>query len=123
MRDAAFQATAALDHLRRLGVPARTSVIWTEHTDPALGSPGGPLEKVAFTDQRINHGMVADRSYGSVELGGVVEVYASPPDAPDDDVRVIRYENLVLRLSPHLTAQQACEYAGLLSRLTLAVPA
>jgi len=108
-----------VDELRRAGLPIRDSVIYTEHTDPdgLLGTAGGPCEKVAFIDRRINPGQVKDRSYGSVELGGVVEVYADAEGATarrdrlDGSSRVLVQDEYLVRLSPRLTKLQAAAYA------------
>jgi hypothetical protein len=117
----AYRALAVLDELRRAGLPVRDSVIYTEHTDPdgLLGTAGGPVEKVAFIDSRINPDRVSDRSYGSVELGGVVEVYADPEHAaarhehhPNGPYWVFVHEDVLIRLSPRLTELQASRYAA-----------
>lgn len=117
----AYRALAVLDELRRAGVPVRDSVIYTEHTDPdgLLGSAYGPAEKIAFTDSRINPDRVTDRSYGSVELGGLVEVYPDPEHAVarhehhlEGPCWVFVHEDVLVRLSPRLTELQASTYAA-----------
>jgi hypothetical protein len=120
MPNQAYRALAVLDELRRAGLPVRDSVIYTEHTDPdgLLGTDAGPEEKVAFIDARINPGRVQDRSYGSIELGGVVEVYADPVRAAErKEVSsgprwVFMQEAVLLLLSPRLTELQASTYAA-----------
>jgi hypothetical protein len=115
----AYRALAVVDELRRAGLPVRDSVIYTEHTDPdgLLGADGGPCEKVAFIDRRINPGHVKDRSYGSMELGGVVEVYADAEhaatrrDQPGGSCWVFVQDEYVIRLSPRLTELQAAAYS------------
>jgi len=117
---AAYWALAVLDDLRRAGLPVRDSVIYTEHTDPdgLLGTDAGPEDKVAFIDARINPGRVQDRSYGSIELGGVVEVYADPVRAAERKAVstgpcwVFMHDSVLLRLSPRLTELQASTYAA-----------
>jgi hypothetical protein len=117
----AYRALAVLDELRRAGLPVRDSVIYTHHTDPdgLLGTAGGPEEKVVFTDARINPGQVRDHSYGSMELGGVVEVYADPAHAADRKETsagpcwVFVRDALLIRLSPRLTELQASTYAAI----------
>jgi hypothetical protein len=120
MPNQAYRALAVLDELRRAGLPVRDSVIYTEHTDPdgLLGTDAGPEEKVAFIDARINPGRVQDRSYGSIELGGVVEVYADPVRAAErkevssGPCWVFMQDAVLLRLSPRLTELQASTYAA-----------
>ncbi len=115
-----YRALAVLDELRRAGLPVRDSVIYTEHTDPdgLLGTTAGPEEKVAFIDARINPGQVRDRSYGSIELGGVVEVYADPvraterKEVPAGPCWVFVWDAVLLRLSPRLTELQASTYVA-----------
>ena len=112
------QALVVREELRRAGLPVQASVIYTEQTDPGgLGTPGGPVEKIAFVDNRINPGAVDDQSYGSVELGGVVEVHADPVSAArrrDTPLRpcwVFDRGHVLILLSPHLTEVQAAGYA------------
>lgn len=120
MPNQAYRALAVLDELRRAGLAVRDSVIYTEHTDPdgLLGTGAGPEEKVAFIDARINPGRVEDRSYGSIELGGVVEVYSDPVRAADrkevssGPCWVFMRESVLLRLSPRLTELQVSTYAA-----------
>src|SRR5262249_59167820 len=112
MSTQASRAVAVLGELRRAGLPVRDSVIYTEHTDPdgLLGTAGGPEEKVAFTDARVNAGEVRDLSYGSMELGGVIEVYADPTRAAErkdgyyGPCWLFLRGSVLLRLSPPLTA-------------------
>jgi hypothetical protein len=117
----AYRALAVLDELRRAGLPVRDSVIYTEHTDPdgLLGTPAGPVEKIAFIDFSINPDRVKDRSYGSVELGGQIEVYADPDHAAarrdyhlNGPCWVFAHEDVLIRLSPRLTELQASRYAA-----------
>jgi hypothetical protein len=113
------QALVVMEELRRAGLPVQASVIYTEQTDPdgGLGTPGGPVQKIAFVDNRINPGAVDDQSYGSVELGGVVEVYADPAnatrrrDTPLGPCWVFDRGHLLILLSPHLTEVQTTGYA------------
>lgn len=113
------QALVVLEELRKAGLPVQASVIYTEQTDPGgeLGAPGGPVQKIAFVDARINPGAVDDQSYGSVELGGVVEVHADPASATrrrDIQLRpcwVFDRGQVLILLSPHLTEVQAADYA------------
>jgi hypothetical protein len=120
MPNHAQRALAVLGELRRAGVPVRDSVIYTEHTDPdgLLSTDAGPEEKVAFIDARINPGRVQDRSYGSIELGGVVEVYADPVRAAErkevttGPCWVFMRDAVLLRLSPRLTELQVSTYAA-----------
>lgn len=115
----AYRALAVVDDLRSAGLPVRDSVIYTDHTDPEglLGADGGPAEKVAFIDARINPDRVSDRSYGSVELGGVVEVYEDPTHAAERQDHhggacwVFVHDEVLIRLSPRLTEIQAAAYA------------
>jgi hypothetical protein len=117
----AHRALAVLDDLRRAGLPVRDSVIYTENTDPdgVLGTASGPEEKIAFIDARINPDRVMDRSYGSIELGGVVEVYSDEAGAADrkevssGPCWVFMQDSVLLRLSPRLTELQASTYAAL----------
>lgn len=110
---------AVLNELRKAGLPVQASVIYTEQTSPdgVLGAWGGPVQKIAFVDARINQGAVIDRSYGSVELGGMVEVHTDSASATrrrDTQVRscwVFSRDHVLLLLSPHLTELQAAEYA------------
>jgi hypothetical protein len=116
----AHRALAVVDELRRAGLPVHVSVIYTDHTDPdgLLGVDGGPAEKVAFIDARINPDRVLDRSYGSIELGGVVEVYADPEHAAARQDHhggawwVFVHDDVLIRLSPRLTEIQAAAYAS-----------
>jgi hypothetical protein len=116
----AYRALAVVEELRRAGLPVRDSVIYTDHTDPdgLLGVDGGPIEKVAFIDARINPDRVSDRSYGSIELGGVVEIYGDPEhaaarhDNPGRSCWVFVHDNALLRLSPRLTEVHASAYAA-----------
>jgi hypothetical protein len=116
----AYRALAVVEDLRCAGLPVHDSVIYTDHTDPEglLGAPGGPIEKLAFIDARINPGRVSDRSYGSIELGGVVEVYADPAHAADRRDHhggawwVFVHDEVLIRLSPRLTELQAAAYAS-----------
>jgi hypothetical protein len=120
MPNHAYRALAILGELRRAGVPVRDSVIYTEHTDPdgLLSTDAGPEEKVAFIDARINPGRVQDRSYGSIELGGVVEVYADPVRAAErkevtaGPCWLFMRDAVLLRLSPRLTELQVSTYAA-----------
>jgi hypothetical protein len=120
MPNHAHRALAVLSELRRAGVPVRDSVIYTEHTDPdgLLSTDAGPEEKVAFIDARINPGRVQDRSYGSIELGGMVEVYADPVRAAErkevvtGPCWVFMRDAVLLRLSPRLTELQVSTYAA-----------
>jgi len=115
----AYRALAVVVELRRAGLPVRDSVIYTDHTDPdgLLGADGGPVEKVAFIDRRINPDRVTDRSYGSIELGGVVEVYADSEhatarrDHPGCPCWVFVHDEFLVRLSPRLTELQAAAYS------------
>jgi len=120
----AYRALAVLDQLRNAGLPVRDSVIYTEHTDPdgLLSTAGGPEEKIAFIDSRINAGAVHDLSYGSIELGGVVEVYSDPTSASErkdcaaGPCWLFLRGAVLLRLSPRLTEVQAASYAAALRR-------
>jgi len=128
MSTQASRAVAVLGELRRAGLPVRDSVIYTEHTDPdgLLGTAGGPDEKVAFTDARINAGEVHDLSYGSLELGGVVEVYSDPTRAAERKEGycgacwIFLRGSVLLRLSPRLTEVQAASYAAAFRRSRIA---
>jgi len=116
----AYRALAVLDDLRGAGLPVRDSVIYTENTDPdgVLGTASGPEEKVAFIDARINPDRVLDRSYGSIELGGVVEVYSDAAGVVDREETfngpcwVFMRDSVLLRLSPRLTELQTFTYAA-----------
>jgi len=117
----AIHALAMLEELRKDGLPVRSTVIYTQLTDPdgLLGTTDGPAEKVAFVDARINAGRVHDRSYGSLELGGTIEVYddartatamAAQAAARPGSGRVVTWDGVLLVLSQHLTKLQADGY-------------
>jgi len=120
MPSQAHRALAVLEDLRRAGLPVRDSVIYTGNTDPdgVLGTSSGPEEKVAFIDARINPDRVLDRSYGSIELGGVVEVYSDAAGVVDREETfngpcwVFMRDSVLLRLSPRLTELQTFTYAA-----------
>ncbi|MBY8879784.1 hypothetical protein [Actinacidiphila acidipaludis] len=56
-----------------------TSVVYTSATDPdhLLGKAGGYQSKAAFTDSRIQPGEVTGTGASPVDLGGVIETYAT----------------------------------------------
>lgn len=60
-----------------------TSVVYTAASDPdhLLGKRGGYRSKVAFTDSRIQPGEVAASGASAVDLGGVVETFATASEA------------------------------------------
>ena len=60
-----------------------TSVVYTAATDPdhLLGRSGGYRSKAAFTDSRIQPGEVAGTGASPVDLGGVIETYATAGQA------------------------------------------
>jgi hypothetical protein len=124
----AYRALGVLDELRRAGLPVRDSVIYAARTDPdgLLGTAGGPEEKVAFIDARVNAGQVRDLSYGSIELGGMVEVYADPTGAAErkdgytGPCWIFLRGPVLLRLSPRLTEVQAVSYAAAFRRSRIA---
>ena len=124
----AYRALGVLEELRRAGLPVRDSVIYAARTDPdgLLGTAGGPEEKVAFTDARVNAGRVHDLSYGSIELGGMVEVYADPTGAAERKdgytgaCWIFLRGPVLLRLSPRLTEVQAVSYAAAFRRSRIA---
>jgi hypothetical protein len=120
----AYRALGVIEELQRAGLPVRDTVIYSARTDPdgLLGTAGGPEEKVAFTDARVNAGRVHDLSYGSLELGGVVEVYADSAGAAErkdsftGPCWIFLRGSVLLRLSPRLTEVQAVSYAAVFRR-------
>lgn len=100
----------------------------TADTDPndLLGRPRGYTSKTAFVDSRVNPGDVSDDREGSVDLGGSVEVFPNESDARKrkdylDGLGPILaggYNYLdgpvLLRVSRHLTPDQAAEYEAAL---------
>jgi hypothetical protein len=124
----AYRALGVIEELRLAGLPVRDSVIYAARTDPdgLLGTTRGPEEKVAFTDARVNAGQVRDLSYGSIELGGMVEVYADPAGAAErkdgytGPCWIFLRGPVLLRLSPRLTEVQAVSYAAAFRRSRIA---
>jgi hypothetical protein len=108
------------------GVPVRVSVRYTVESDPdgLLGRPGGYVSKLAFTDTRVNGGVVADGDPGSVSLGGVIEVFANGAQARGRALRLqqeavgiptrAEYDVLagrvLIRLSRYLPPRAAAQY-------------
>jgi hypothetical protein len=110
---------------------ARLSVVYNAQTDPneLLGTPNAYVSKAAFTDTRIDPAQANDTETGSIELGGSVEVFLDEADArarkqyldqtlAELPIDVSEYSYLhgpvLLRLSRHLTPEQAAEYEAAL---------
>lgn len=116
--------------LKAAGLPVTLTVDYDETTDPnkQLGRPGGYVDKVAFTDSRIQAADVADDKEGSIELGGGVEVFATEAEAQAraDYIKEVTAGmpalteygyvkgGVLLRLSRQLTPTQAAEYEAAL---------
>jgi len=89
-----------------------------------LGRPGQYTSKVTFTDSRIKTSEVTDSSKGSVDVGGAIEVFASPADAAarakyiqtvtKSMSALAEYDyvhgNVLVRVSHYLTPAQAAGY-------------
>ncbi|MGQ5640901.1 MULTISPECIES: hypothetical protein [unclassified Streptomyces] len=89
-----------------------------------LGRPNQYTSKVAFTDSRIKAADVTDPSKGSVDLGGSIEVFATPADAKARATyiqtiaksmpAVAEYDyvhgTVLVRVSHYLTPAQAAAY-------------
>lgn len=119
-----------VEALAAAGLPVTLSVDYDETTDPnkQLGRPNGYVDKVSFTDARIEPAVVTDSTEGSVELGGGVEVFASQQEAQAraDYIESVTAgmpalteygyvnEGALLRLSRQLTPAQAAEYEAAL---------
>ncbi|MEE4546532.1 hypothetical protein V2S66_31775 [Streptomyces sp. V4-01] len=60
-----------------------TKTVYTAATDPdhLLGKPDGYRSKVAFTDSRVQPGQVDGASASPVDLGGIIETFATSGDA------------------------------------------
>jgi len=82
-KQAAVTASSAMTQIATKIPTAKQSGVVTAENDPnhLLGRPGQYTSKVTFTDSRIKAAEVTDSSKGSVDLGGAVEVFASPADA------------------------------------------
>lgn len=120
------QAEAVARDLTGGGVPVRVSVRYTVESDPdgLLGRPGGYLSKLAFTDNRVNGGVVADGDLGSVSLGGVIEVFANSAQARGRALRLqqaavgiptrgeydVLAGRVLIRLSRYLPPPVAAQY-------------
>jgi hypothetical protein len=131
VQGARLDATAVVDRLASRGLPVTLTVTYTFGSDPnhLLGRPNGYLSKASFTDSRIQSASVRDPSLGSVDLGGSVEVFASPDIASTRAAYLQRVENaatflgseydfvagdILVRVSGDLTAKQANEYKSTL---------
>ncbi|MER8011798.1 hypothetical protein [Streptomyces sp. NPDC094149] len=113
---------------------AKQSWTVTASNDPnhLLGRPSQYTSKVTFTDSRVNKADVADSSKGSVDLGGAIEVFASPADATarakyiqtvaKSMSALAEYDyvhgSVLVRVSHYLTPAQAAEYKTAATKLS-----
>lgn len=79
----AMTAAQVLAGLRGAGVPIKTTVVYTEESDPnsMLGRPGKYTSKAACYDRRVPKAKIRDRKRGSVEWGCDVEVFPTEKQA------------------------------------------
>ena len=82
-KQAAVTASSAMTQIAAKVPTSKKSwtVTATNDADHLLGRPGQYTSKVTFTDSRIKASEVTDSSKGSVDLGGAIEVFASPANA------------------------------------------
>nr|WP_143657564.1 hypothetical protein [Streptomyces sp. alain-838] len=78
------EAAAVFRLIRSAGLPVDHAVLYVSRDDDPdglLGRPGGYRSKLAFEDCRIDDGTLSRIGPGSVQLGGVVEVFPDPEAA------------------------------------------
>jgi hypothetical protein len=108
---------------------ARPGFVYTADTDPnhLLGKPNGYTSEATFTDNRISPADAAGVRPGSVQKGGLVEVFLDASSATIRQQRLGQLEKnapllyseytftdgpALLRVSGRLTPAQAAEYAA-----------
>lgn len=120
------EARDVLRQIQTAGLPVERPELLDPGSDPdrLLGEPDGYRSKLSFEDGRLDGGLVADNSPGSVGLGGVIEVFDSARDAraravqlqrdaegiPTRSERGYLVRGVLLRLSPYLDEWQAEQY-------------
>ena len=126
---APLTAAQVVAKLKAAGLPVGGMTVYTAATDPdrLLGRPNGYISKAAFVDKEIP----AWRSAGQhgVDLGGVVEVFATAADAATRKQYIASVEasaatlgteydfldgTVLLRLSEDLTGGQAQAFSAAL---------
>jgi len=120
-------AEAVIERLQAAGLTIGKVIVYTEETDPndLLGRPGQYTSKAAFTDTRVDESDLVATPKWDVARGGSVEVFETEEDAQrrSDYIQAILKEApmlgpeygyvagpVLLRLSHHLTPEQAREY-------------
>lgn len=125
--DPEMDATGVLAGLISAGLPAKSSVVFTEESDPnaLMGRPGQYTSKLAFIDTTLDPAEVSSEK-GDTERGGGIEVFPTAAAAKNrlDYITSITeampivaeytYQNgnRLLRLSHYLTPAQARVYKG-----------
>lgn len=76
-------ARLVVTQLARIDPHVRPTITYTAATDPnnLLGRPNGYASKTAFRDSLVPRTYGADRSLGSVDVGGSVEYYSTSAGA------------------------------------------
>ncbi|MFF4911265.1 hypothetical protein ACFY2T_41100 [Streptomyces sp. NPDC001260] len=125
-KQATVTASSAMTAIAAKVPTAKQFATVTAANDPnhLLGRPSQYTSKVTFTDTRIKASEVTDSSKGSVDLGGAIEVFASPADATarakyietvtKSVSALTEYDyvhgTVLVRVSHYLTPSQAAEY-------------
>jgi hypothetical protein len=107
---------------KQAGLPIVGYTVYTADIDEAhlLGRPGQYTSKASFSDRRLV-GDGGERT--GLDTGGVVEVFASAPNAVRRAARLAgsgplyRHGAVLLRLDPRLSSQAAARYQAVLDRL------
>lgn len=133
-KQAAVTASSAMTQIAAKVPTAKQSGTVTAANDPnhLLGRPSQYTSKVTFTDSRVNKADVVDSTKGSVDLGGAIEVFASPADATarakyiqtvsKSMSALAEYDyvhgTVLVRVSHYLTPAQAEEYKAAAANLS-----
>ncbi|GII94565.1 hypothetical protein [Sinosporangium siamense] len=117
--------------LGKEGLPVHTSVTYTAENDPEklLGADDGYESKVAFQDERAMK-KAGGAKKGDIREGGIVEVFpgSSEASARIDAIKAklnaskqteyyYIWDNVVLRLSPLFSEEQAERYSAALQKI------
>ena len=113
---------------------AQSSITFTKQNDPdgLLGRPGGYASGASFTDSRIDPSKVEDKSLGSAQLGGSIEVFPTAAEAvtrgqsilnsEQNSVEELEYDytsgGVLLRIGARLLPDAALAYANALASFT-----
>lgn len=131
-------AADVVEQFKAAGLPISKSIVFTEATDPndQMGTAGSYTSKASWWDDRIDQTALAvdpeiaemlpeSNSEWDLEHGGTVEVFANDGDAERRAEYVKALGNLapehhvlggnvLVRLSPHLSLEQAAGYEAAL---------